>query len=142
MKNKNGITLISLIITIIVMLILAAVAIAMATGDSGIIKKAVNAKGNYLAAEQEEIMQERLFEIMYDQNNTNNNNIVRRMIESSDEDDIFKIIEKNQKINEFITTIAGKAPEEIVCYPNESVEFVVDGQKYILSIDGKIKAKK
>ena len=37
-KNNQGITLIALIITVIVMLILAAVAINMTIGDNGIFK--------------------------------------------------------------------------------------------------------
>ena len=43
LRNKNGITLIALVITIIVLLILAGVSIAMLTGDNGIIKRAENA---------------------------------------------------------------------------------------------------
>lgn len=38
-KNKKGITLIALVITIIIMLILAAVAVQMSMGDNGLIKK-------------------------------------------------------------------------------------------------------
>ena len=43
-KEKNGITLIALVITIIVLLILAGVTIATLTGDNGILTKAQNAK--------------------------------------------------------------------------------------------------
>ena len=43
-KQKNGITLIALVITIIVLLILAGVSIAMLTGTNGILTKAQNAK--------------------------------------------------------------------------------------------------
>ncbi len=43
MKKQNGITLIALVITIIVLLILAGVSIAMLTGDNGILTKARNA---------------------------------------------------------------------------------------------------
>ena len=39
MKNQNGITLIALVITIIVLLILAGVSIAMLTGDNGLLTK-------------------------------------------------------------------------------------------------------
>ena len=42
MRNQKGITLIALVITIIVLLILAGVAIAMLGGDNGILKKASN----------------------------------------------------------------------------------------------------
>ena len=44
MKKENGITLIALIVTIIVLLILAGVSIAMLTGDNGILSQAQNAK--------------------------------------------------------------------------------------------------
>lgn len=43
-KQTNGITLLSLVITIIVLLILAGVSIAMLTGDNGILTKAITAK--------------------------------------------------------------------------------------------------
>ena len=43
-KNTNGITLITLVITIIVLLILAGVSIAMLTGQNGILTQAQNAK--------------------------------------------------------------------------------------------------
>ena len=38
-RKNNGITLIALVITIIVLLILAGISIAMLTGDNGILKK-------------------------------------------------------------------------------------------------------
>ena len=44
MKNQKGITLIALVITIIVLIILAAVSIAMLTGDSGILTNTDNAR--------------------------------------------------------------------------------------------------
>ena len=43
-KNKKGITLIALVITIIVLLILAGIAISMLNGENGIINKAVKAR--------------------------------------------------------------------------------------------------
>ncbi len=43
-KNTKGITLISLVITIIILLILAGVSIATLTGDNGLLNKAKNAK--------------------------------------------------------------------------------------------------
>ena len=44
LRKSNGITLIALVITIIVLLILAGVAIAMLSGENGILKKAAEAK--------------------------------------------------------------------------------------------------
>ena len=43
-KQNNGITLIALVITIIVLLILAGVSIAMLTGDNGILTQSKQAK--------------------------------------------------------------------------------------------------
>ena len=53
MKNK-GITLIALVITIIVLLILAGVAIAMLSGENGILKKAAEAKTKTEQSQKEE----------------------------------------------------------------------------------------
>ena len=50
-RTAKGITLISLVITIIILLILAAVAIGTLTGDNGLIKRAQNAKNNTLDAQ-------------------------------------------------------------------------------------------
>ena len=44
LKNKSGITLIALVITIIVLLLLAGVAIATLTGENGLITRAKQAK--------------------------------------------------------------------------------------------------
>ncbi len=54
MRKEKGITLISLIITIIILLILAGVSIALLTGENGIIKKAELAKQKSEEAEQNE----------------------------------------------------------------------------------------
>ena len=56
LKEKSGITLIALVITIIVLLILAGVSIAMLTGDNGILTQATEAKKeNTIGGEKEEI---------------------------------------------------------------------------------------
>lgn len=55
MKKQNGITMIALVITIIVILILAGVSLSMTSGDKGILTKAQNAvETNQKAAEKEE----------------------------------------------------------------------------------------
>ena len=53
MKNK-GITLISLVITIILLIILAGVGINLAIGENGLFNKAKYAKEKYLNASDEE----------------------------------------------------------------------------------------
>ena len=44
MKEKKGITLVALVITIIVLLILAGVAISALSGENGILKRTIDAK--------------------------------------------------------------------------------------------------
>lgn len=59
-KNK-GITLIALVITIIVMLILAAISISMLTGDNSILKRATDSKKN---TEESQIVEEAKIDIL------------------------------------------------------------------------------
>ena len=54
MKRENGITMITLAVTIIVLIILAGVSINMLVGDNGIITMAQKAKENMELAQIEE----------------------------------------------------------------------------------------
>ena len=67
MKNKRGITLIALIITIIVLLILAGVTMSFVVGDNGVINQAQKAK---IRTEEEEAKEEIGIEVVgcYDGN--------------------------------------------------------------------------
>ena len=56
-KRENGIKLIALVITIIVLLILAGVSIAMLTGNNGILTQANNAKNDTIIGEEKEQIQ-------------------------------------------------------------------------------------
>ena len=58
-RNKKGITLIALVITIIILLILAGVALSLVTGENGILKRATNAVDKHneaVAKEQVELL--------------------------------------------------------------------------------------
>ncbi len=57
MKNNKGITLIALVITIIVLLILAGVAIAMLSGENGVLTKASKSAAETRIAEAKETAQ-------------------------------------------------------------------------------------
>ena len=56
-KQESGITLIALVVTIVVLLILAGVAISMLTGENGIINQALEAKEETEIAEEKEKVQ-------------------------------------------------------------------------------------
>ena len=57
LKNKSGITLIALVVTIIVLLILAGISIQMLTGDNGILNRAGEARSKTIHANVLEQMQ-------------------------------------------------------------------------------------
>lgn len=50
LKQQKGITLVALVITIVVLIILAGVAISLTLGDNGIFTKAKEGKENYMTA--------------------------------------------------------------------------------------------
>ena len=60
MKNKKGITLLALVITIVIMLLLAAVVIGMTVNENGIVKKAEKANHDQAVAEMYEKLNENL----------------------------------------------------------------------------------
>ena len=51
MKNKRGITLIALVITIIVLLVLAGVSLSLVLGNNGVLKQAQNGVEKHSEAE-------------------------------------------------------------------------------------------
>lgn len=53
-KNKNGITLIALVITIIVLLILAGISISMLSGDNSLLKRAGDARDDTVVGQEKE----------------------------------------------------------------------------------------
>jgi len=54
LKQQKGITLVALVITIVVLIILAGVAISLTLGDNGIFTKAKQGRDNYMLAANEE----------------------------------------------------------------------------------------
>ena len=62
-KSNQGITLIALVITIIVLLILASITIAMLTGENGILTKANESQIQYEKAEIKEEIELAILEI-------------------------------------------------------------------------------
>ena len=54
-RETNGITLVALVITIIILLILAGIAIASLTGDNGLFARARQAREETLTAQEDEL---------------------------------------------------------------------------------------
>lgn len=65
-KKESGITLVALVVTIIVLLILAGVAISLTIGQNGIITRAQNATQKWDEAEKDEAGKMNTFTNTYD----------------------------------------------------------------------------
>lgn len=79
MKNKNGITLIALIISIIVLVILAGVSISLVIGDNGVVNKASKAKTETALVDVKETAE--IIRGEYELNNDGNEPTPRYIIE-------------------------------------------------------------
>ena len=118
-SNKNGITLIALVITIVVLLILAGVSISMLTGDNGIITQAQNAKEDTKYSSWNERIDLAIIETESKYKNPTMDNIINELIND-------KIISKDDKDSEelrikgIITTIDGTKIEGKL---NDYIEF-------------------
>ena len=55
LKSNNGITLIALVVTVIILIILAGISISMLTGQNGILKRAAEAKEKTKQSQAEEL---------------------------------------------------------------------------------------
>lgn len=114
-RQKRGITLIALVITIIVLLILAGVAIVTLTGENGILTKAVEAKEtNRKAIAEERIMIE--------------------ILGSYDSDG--KLIVSNVKGN-----IEKNIPDATIKGENFPLIVTIEGNSYKIEDDGSVKEK-
>ena len=146
-KDVKGITLIALVITIIVLLILAAVSIAMLTGENGLLQKATKAKEeNKLAHAKEQInlmLQEYRIE-----RDTGSNKSFEDFWEEKKTDKKIDDYEKNENYNENSTKlwdieldgyffIVDEDPLKILSYattkvrPKASFEMITNG--YVLN---------
>ena len=104
-KGENGITLVALVITIIVLLILAGISIVMLTGQNGILNRAVEAKEKTeIAEEKEKIEIAQMQAIMDGMNISNLQKALDQQfgtkiaIVSKNEDEIYKVkLENNLK---------------------------------------------
>ena len=93
MKKQKGITLISLVITIIILIILAGISISALVGENGIITKAKEAKQNITLASEEE---QRQLNLLYES--------LEKEVSLGDEESLInEFLEFKKKIAEAIT---------------------------------------
>ena len=100
-NNSNGITLIALVVTIIILIILGSIAIGTLTGDNGIIKKAEEAKQDLENAERTEEEQLKKLEEILGITNAEQFKIVR-VSNAIKNADISKLPTKETYVGDFI----------------------------------------
>ena len=118
LKQKNGITLIALVITIIVLLILAGISISMLSGDNGILQKATDAKTNTEKANEKEQIQ-------------------IEVLGSYNESGELKIATVNANIK---NNISGVTTDDATDFPL-TVTYTTSGNKYKVDGNGMVDAK-
>lgn len=145
-KDVKGITLIALVITIIVLLILAAVSIAMLTGKNGLLQKATKAKEENKLAQAKEQINLMLQEYRIERD-TGSNKSFENFLQEKKNDKKIDGYEKNENYNENSTKLwdieldgyfftVDEDPLKILLYattkvrPKASVEMITNG--YVL----------
>ena len=142
-KDVKGITLIALVITIIVLLILAAVSIAMLTGKNGLLQKATKAKEENKLAQAKEQINLMLQEYRIERD-TGSNKSFENFLQEKKNDKKIDGYEKNENYNENSTKLwdieldgyfftVDEDPLKILLYattkvrPKASVEMITNG---------------
>lgn len=145
-KDVKGITLIALVITIIVLLILAAVSIAMLTGENGLLQKATKAKKENKLAQAKEQINLMLQEYRIERD-TGSNKSFENFLQEKKNDKKIDGYGKNENYNENSTKLwdieldgyfftVDEDPLKILLYattkvrPKASVEMITNG--YVL----------
>ena len=103
MKKQNGVTLIALVITIIVLLILAGVSIAMLTGENGILNQATRSVDQTLVSEAKEdasLQYNELVSEYYEAKYVSSN--------PPEQDTVTEYVTENFKANSYYTYASGK----------------------------------
>ena len=136
-KNMKGITLISLVITIIVLLILAGVTLAMVVGDNGIIAKAHAAKKENDKATATETMNLKITNVQISTYTEKQRMpTLKELADNFCEDDDFQYVQETSEVAS-LTKITNNNPTSIYtklkAYP---YEFEINSSLQLASIDG------
>ncbi len=107
MKKEQGITIIALVITIIVLLILAGISIGTITGDNGIIKEANNAKASTEKSNWEEQIDSAIISAEAKNRNTKLNDVIQELISKG-------VINSENDVNKENGAITTKEPSYVI----------------------------
>lgn len=136
-KNMNGITLISLVITIIVLIILAGVTLNMLLGENGIINRTKTAKEENEKATATETMNLKITNVqMSKYAEEQRMPTLKELADNFCEDDDFQYVQETSEIAS-LTPISNNNPTSIYtklkAYP---YEFEINSSLQLASIDG------
>ena len=120
MKKEKGITLISLVVTVVVLLILAAVSISALTDGNGIINQAQNAKKETAVADEKEVLN--ISYVLCLENNKSGTNITDEQLQ--------KELEKNDRD----TTVTANGDDLEVVFNDTKNKYMVYQDGYIEQI--------
>ena len=112
LKASNGITLIALVITIIVLLILAGISISMLSGDNSILQKATEAKEK---TERAEIIENARLDIMSEITDNKGGNITKEKLATV--------------LNKYFKTLAASSIPDEISSTND-IELITSDDKY------------
>ena len=129
-EKEKAITLIALIITIVILIILAGIAVATITGENGLFARAKQAKRDYSISSAKEKLQLAISDLMIEQTSKGENLTKDNLPKiNSDEIDVksiekfpIEVICQNYKFNvdeNFVVTYVGEANETIITYTTE-----------------------
>ncbi len=124
MREKSGITLITLVVTIIILLILAGITIATITSDNGIIKNANDAKEQTEIAEEKEIVDRATIQAM-------GNNKRGNLVEDELQEQLDKITDSGK------TEVSDNGEEFEIVFVDSNRYYTVDKDGNIVE-EGKI----
>ncbi|MCI8272720.1 MAG: hypothetical protein HFJ55_01390 [Clostridia bacterium] len=152
MKNKEGITLIALVVTLIVLLILAGVSIALLIGENGVIYQARNAKENSREAEAREKLEltllsaynEKVLNNEYNQNEFLNNMITTEIEKAEIKGDIAIVDGYAYELDRSVPKIGrykGKYKDLIFPEVDATVELAENAKTATITIKAKEKTK-
>ena len=107
MKKEKGITLIALVITIIVLLILAAVSITMLTGENGILSQAQKAKSDTEYASWDEQIDIAILDANIKKKNPTIDDVIKELIDKN-------IVSDASKVDKYTGSIITNEPSYVI----------------------------
>lgn len=135
MKNQKGVTLVSLVVTIIVLLILAGISVAMLTGDNGILTQANSAKKKTDTSKNEEIIKLIYNAAKLKLTAPSEDDKGKSLLQLSEEEAESSFKEYNITIKEIGTTTT---KDYIYKFGNSEIEYTLDSSGNIKQDDGSL----